>query len=180
MKTLPNHVIAIDPGTAQSGVCIVRTEDYRPMWCSKVKNESVYSEILFHLDEIGALAGAMNGNVQIVIERMQGNSMPVSSDVFLTCEWIGRFDILFRRRFDGPTAYVYRRDEYKELCANLYSHNDKGVRQSLVDRFAYGEPNYGKGTKKAPGWFYGFAADTWSAYAIAVTFIDILTEAVNG
>ena len=33
--------------------------------------------------------------------------------------------------------------------------------------------NYGKGTKKAPGWFYGFSGDMWQAYALGVTYIDL-------
>ena len=169
---MTDYVVAIDPGTTESGVCIVRAEDYRPLWCAKLENKSVKGQVLAHLEQLGCLAGAMDGRVRIVIERMQGNGLPVSSDVFLTCEWIGRFDVIFRRRFDLPTAYVFRRDEYRTLCSNIYSRNDKGIRQALVERFAYGETNYGKGTKKAPGWFYGFSADAWSAYAIAVTYID--------
>ena len=74
--------------------------------------------------------------------------------------------------FKGKTEYVFRRDEYKAICANIYTHNDKGIRQALVERFAYGQPNFGKGTKKAKGWFYGFSADSWSAYAIGCTYLD--------
>jgi hypothetical protein len=50
---------------------------------------------------------------------------------------------------------------------------DSNIRQSLVDRFAPGERNYGKGTKAKPGFFYGFAADAWQAYALGVTYLDI-------
>lgn len=32
--------------------------------------------------------------------------------------------------------------------------------------------NRGKGTKTAPGWFHGFAADVWQAYALGVYAID--------
>lgn len=167
------YVIAIDPGTTESGVCIVRTEDYKPLWCTKLKNEEVLRNVVRELSE----RKIYGSDFELVIERMQGNNMPVSSDVFLTCEWIGRFDYMFRGVNSHLTGYVIRREEYKALCANIYTHNDKGVRSSLIDRFAYGEPNYGKGTKKAPGWFYGFAADTWSAYAIAVTYIDREMEA---
>ena len=178
MKTLPNHVIAIDPGTEFSGVCLVRTEDFKPLFPAKLENKSLYPTVMRILRETGAAAGAME-MCQVVIERMY-NPMSAGSSVFLACEWIGRFDVLFHRVFDRPTAYVFRYNEYRALCGKEYPHNDKGIKSALVDRFAYGQSNYGKGTKKAPGWFYGFAADAWSAYAIAVTHIDILTEAVNG
>ena len=165
------YVIAIDPGTTQSGVCIVRAEDYKPMFCTKTDNKDVLGAILSHIYENDWTLD--NKDVRVVMERMQGNNMPVSSDVFLTCEWIGRFDVFLQTVFKGVTEYVFRRDEYKKICANIYTHNDKGVRSSLVDRFAYGEKNYGKGTKAAPGWFYGFSQDSWSAYAVAVTYLDM-------
>ena len=162
------YLIAIDPGTTQSGVCLVRTEDYKPLWCAKVNNSFLGFEINGVLNRLNILLV----QTQIVIERMQGNNMPVSSDVFLTCEWIGRFDVIFKRETAHDTDYVFRREEYKNLCSNIYSRNDSGIRSALVDRFAYGMENFGKGTKKKPGWFYGFGKDMWSAYAIAVTFLD--------
>ena len=171
------YLVAIDPGTEQSGVCIVRTEDYRPMWCAKLDNGKVLGEVLTMLYSFEQ--PPQTSDIGMVIERMQGNSFTVGSDVFLTCEWIGRFDVMFQTVFKGVTRYVFRRDEYKTLCGNLYSHNDKGVRQSLVDRFAYGEPNYGKGTKAAPGWFHGFAADAWQSYGIACTFLDVEAERLS-
>ena len=50
------------------------------------------------------------------------------------------------------------------------------IRQALVDRFAHGEPNYGKGTKARPGFFHGFSADVWQAYALAVYAADVLAR----
>jgi hypothetical protein len=63
-------------------------------------------------------------------------------------------------------------DEKKTICHNPRA-NDSTIRQALIDRFAYGVPNKGKGSKKDPGWFYGFHADVWSAYAVAVTYADM-------
>ena len=154
-----------------SGVCLILSSDMRPIWCAKVENEKLMGEVLTQIYD----NHLTHFNFRVVIERMQGNNMPVSSDVFETCEWIGRYTQLFLN-LNGVdfVEYVYRRDEYRALCANIYTHNDKGVRQALVDRFAYGQPNYGKGTKKEPGWFYGFSADSWSAYAVGVTYLDKL------
>lgn len=165
-----NHVLAIDPGTTMSGVCLVRSDDMRPLWSAKLKNHELYNAVIAAMSEHDVKGNGM----ECVIERMQGNNMPVSSDVFLTCEWIGRFDMMMRGLTGGVTRYVFRRDEYKALCANIYSHNDKGIRNALADRFAYGEKNYGKGTKDKPGWFYGFSADAWSAYSVAVTYFDMV------
>ena len=160
------YILAIDPGTTESGVCLVRSADYRPIWCAKLENHLIPGTITRDFPDI------KGSSIEVVIERMQGNSFTVGSDVFLTCEWIGRFDVWMRQITGAVTRYVYRRDEYKALCSNIYTHNDKGVRNALVDRFAYGKKNFGKGTKEEPGWFYGFSADSWSAYAIGVTYLD--------
>lgn len=167
-----SYVFAIDPGTSYSGICLVETESYKPLYVAKVKNSEV-AELVFHMLTNPWEYSIMNTNdIQLVIERMH-NPMSVDSNVFLTCEWIGRFDVLLSGAFECDSAFLFRFQEYKTLCANLYSRNDKGIKSALVDRFAYGVPNYGKGKKGAPGWFYGFSADVWSAYAIAVTYIDM-------
>ena len=160
------YVLAIDPGTKASGVCLVRRDDLKPLLHEKIEN----SELVQKMTD--ALLPYMSDHIQLVIERMH-NPMSADSNVFLTCEWIGRFDVALQQVFKGETAYLFRYQEYKNLCANIYSRNDKGIKSALVDRFAYGVRNYGKGTKDAPGWFYGFSADVWSAYAIAVTYIDM-------
>ena len=164
---MKRFIVAIDPGTRESGVCIVQTEDCRPLAFAKIVNEELPFWVLSNNPEKSSFS-----NMEAVIERMQGNSFTVGSDVFLTCEWIGRFDVELHNLGITERNYVLRRDEYKQICGREYSHNDKGVRNALVDRFAYGEKNYGKGTKKFPGWFHNFSADIWQAYAIAVTHIE--------
>ena len=164
---MKKYILGIDPGTKMSGICLVRSDDMRPLWYGKFENAFIRGEIVRQLAERG-IAGK---EVEVVIERMY-NPYSADSNVFLTCEWIGRFDVYMREITGNITRYTYRYEEYKCLCANIYPRNDKGVRSALVDRFAYGEPNYGKGTKASPGWFYKFSADTWSAYAIAVTHLE--------
>ncbi len=68
-------------------------------------------------------------------------------------------------------ASVFRKQIKMHLCGTAQA-KDSNIKQALVDRFTPGQKNYGKGTKKEPGWFHGFAADVWQAYALAVYYID--------
>ena len=162
-------IIAIDPGTKASGVVMVRSEDLKPFMAAKIENEKVTERVFEVLKSLFILPES----VDVVIEMIQGRfNQGFGSELLETAVWIGRF--MEQLNFDGRIPdRVLRMDEYKALCANVYTRNDKGVRDALVDRFAYGEQNYGKGTKKDPGWFYGFSADVWQAYAVAVTWSDI-------
>jgi hypothetical protein len=69
-------------------------------------------------------------------------------------------------------ADVIKRRDVKRLLHLPSNTNDAGIIQYLTHRFAPNEPNYGKGTKKNPSWFYGFRADIWQAYALGVAYID--------
>ena len=106
--------------------------------------------------------------------------MSVGVDVFQTCIWIGRFTQQAKNTIvsgmDVHVDYVTRKQEKMALCHSMKA-TDTTIRQALADRFAPGEKNFGKGTKKEPGFFYGFRADIWSAMAIAATYHDLkITE----
>ncbi|KHD34403.1 hypothetical protein NL50_17105, partial [Clostridium acetobutylicum] len=73
---------------------------------------------------------------------------------------------------DEYPTFIYRKDEKMNLCHSMKA-NDSTITQALCDRFAYGVRNHGKGTKKEPGWFYGFKKDIWQAYAVGVTYFDM-------
>ena len=101
----------------------------------------------------------------LVIEMIASYGMPVGKEVFDTCVWIGRF-IQQTDEIGKSYSYIYRKDEKMNIC-NSMKAKDSNIRQALIDRF--GEV----GTKKNPGWFYGFKADVWSAYAVGITYIDM-------
>ena len=167
---MKRYLVAIDPGTTESGVCILDTEDFRPLAFAKIPNENIPFWIIQNNPEKGCFI-----RVEAVIERMY-NPKSASSHVFLACEWIGRFDVELHNLGITSRSFIMRWEEYRHLCGKEYAHNDKGVRNALVDRFAYGQRNYGKGTVMEPGWFHGFSNDIWQAYAIGVAFIEKMKD----
>src|SRR5215207_722655 len=153
-------ILAIDPGCTESAFVFVG-EDCRPRLADKIPNR----EVLWLLDGGPATT--------LALEMVASYGMPVGAEVFETVYWVGRFAQRWAEGlFDRDEAQlVYRRDIKLHHCGSARA-NDANITQALVDRFAPGEPNRGKGTKAAPGWFYGFHSDLWQAYALAVYVYD--------
>lgn len=167
MSKIRPYIIAIDPGTSQSGVCIVHSWDYKPLHFVKIDNYRVMDWIDDKIKDLGIF---YEDETIAVIERMENHGAFVNSDVFITCEWIGIFKkTLWDRNVD--VDHVLRSQEKKAILGKV-SGTDTEIRHALADRFAYGVPNCGKGTKSEQGFFYGFGNDIWQAYAVAVTYLD--------
>ena len=148
-------ILAIDPGTHESAYCVVN-EKYEPKAFAKLPNEDLI-EIL----KIGTYK-----QEKLVIEMIASYGMPVGSEVFETCVWIGRF-----LQVAGGCNFIYRNEEKLNLCGSVKA-NDSKIRKALIDRFARFDKKNGKGRADKPDWFYGFRDDIWSAYAVAVTYMD--------
>lgn len=148
-------VLAIDPGNRKSAWCMIDGETLRPLFFDKEENQVVLTAVQ-HLSYDS-----------IVIERVASYGMAVGRDVFETCEWVGRFTQAAR----VPPDYVYRQEEKLHICGDSRA-KDTNIRRALIDRFAQHDMKNGKGTKKNPDWFYGFSADVWQAYAVAVTYVE--------
>jgi hypothetical protein len=148
-------LFAIDPGNVESAYCILDA-DYRPVQFGKVPNEELRS-IIFD-------AKCSYKELTFAIEMVASYGMAVGATVFDTCVWIGRFSEV--AEIGGANvAYVYRKDVKMCLCGQTKA-KDANIRQALIDRFGV------VGTKKEPGWFYGFKSDIWSAYAVGVAYLD--------
>ena len=163
---MARYIVAIDPGNEQSAYVLIGP-DLRPITGAKMANELMW----IHLMQAIFTTAATNGECQFVyaIEMIASYGMPVGVQVFDTCRWIGRLEERLKR---ANVTLIYRKDEKMTLC-NSMKANDASIKQALIDRFAPGEKNYGKGTKAKPGWFYGFRADMWAAYAVGITFHDM-------
>lgn len=149
-------VLAIDPGNKESAYCFIDAETLKPGQFAKVENGTLLS--IINLYSYHA----------IVIERVASYGMAVGRDVFETCEWVGRFT---QAALPLTADYIYRRDEKLHICGDSRA-KDANIRRALIDRFAQNDLKNGKGTKKDPDWFYGFAADCWAAYAAGITYIE--------
>jgi len=152
------RILGIDPGNTESAWCLIDADTREPLDYDKAPNRTTLNTLIdpaAHADHVA-------------IEMVASYGMAVGKDVFETCVWIGRMAETL-----DPVKLVYRRDIKLHLC-NSAKASDANVKQALVDRFASGVRNHGKGTKDAPGFFYGFKADVWQAYALAVYTADHL------
>jgi hypothetical protein len=154
------RLLAIDPGNTESAYAVVDMADRRPVDHGKMANERL----------LAAIHNWLGYHERAVIEMVASYGMAVGVEVFETCVWIGRYDEALRS-CGRPPELVKRLPVKLHLCHDSKA-KDSNIRQALVDRFAPGQPNHGKGTTKAPGWFHGFRADVWQSYALAVYAAD--------
>lgn len=147
-------IMAIDPANEQSAFCIINKENNEPIFFDKMYND----EMLMMLE---------NRHFDFMaIEMVASYGMAVGKTVFETCVWVGRFIQLAHSR-NIPYKFIYRKDVKMNLCGTMKA-KDSNIRQALIDRF--GEV----GTKNNQGFFYGFKADIWSAFAVGITYLDNL------
>lgn len=146
-------ILAIDPGSIESAY-VLMDEDYKPIDFAKIENWELLSRLQ---------CGYFANKPHLVIEMISSYGMPVGKEVFETCVWIGRYDMSFTL---SPSTLIYRKDVKMNLCGQAKA-KDGNIIQALKDRFG------DKGTKANPGWFYGFKADCWQAYALGVTYLDL-------
>lgn len=142
-------ILAIDPGTVQSGWCLYTGERVRDS--GVLPNPEILTMIW---------CGHHAPGVTLAIEMIASYGMPVGKEVFETCVWIGRFQEAWPDL--GKTRLVYRRDVKLHLCGSPRA-KDGNIRQALLDKLGP------VGTKKEPGPLYGVKSHAWAAVAVAVT-----------
>jgi len=160
-------ILAIDPGNTESGYALIDPITCQPVEAGKIPNEDLLDRLIMWLD------GGEGSIDNVAIEMIASYGMSVGQDIFETCVWIGRFQQVVESfgAFGMPCDLVYRKNVKLHHCHTIKA-KDSNITQALIDRFASGQPNRGKGTKADPGWFYGFKADIWQAFALAVYTAD--------
>ena len=159
------RILAIDPGNKKSAFCII-DETLRPLYFDILDNTELrqfIKDFNYQDDDYAA------------IEMVASYGMAVGKEVFDTCRWIGRFEEQLSRRLFHEPVLVYRMEEKMHICHSSKA-NDSTIRRALIDRFATHDLKAGRGTKRDKDWFYGFRADIWAAYAVALTFCETKLE----
>jgi hypothetical protein len=146
-------LIAIDPANIESAYCVMDTQ-YKPLEFGKIPNK----ELLYILQQ------PFSKDAVVAIEMIASYGMAVGKEVFETCLWIGRY-IQAAETAGGKVELIYRKDVKMNLCGSMRA-KDTNIRQALIDRFGI------VGTKGHQGFFYGFKADIWAAYAVGCTYLD--------
>lgn len=157
--TNAQRVLAIDPGTKQSGYCYFDCDAMRPIESGVLDNEQLRIK-LAHWKTTGR--GDFSDDC-CAIEMIQSHGMAVGREVFETCVWIGRFV----ECWPGCVlpVLIYRSTVKLHLCGSVRAR-DSNIWQALIDKV--GPP----GLKKTPGPTYGVKSHARQALAVAVTFSE--------
>lgn len=150
-------ILAIDPGTTQSGWCIFADDKVR--FSGVCQNQRMLQVVREAVRNISADT--------LAIEMVASYGMPVGKEVFETVRWIGRFQQAWR----DPEAVllVYRKDVKIHLCQSMKA-KDTHIWQALQDKLGP------VGNKASPGPLYGVKSHARSAVAVAVTAAHMLEQ----
>lgn len=162
MNMNEKQIFAIDPGPIQSAYCKIDADTYRPLVFDKVDNDLLKERLIDYLH---------NGGKTVVCEMVSCYGKGVGRSIFDTCITIGELNQIVKDVAGMKMTYINRPDVKKNICSQRKA-KDSDVLRALQSRFG------NKGTKQNPGFFYGFRADIWQAFALGVTYIDKL-EASN-
>ena len=152
---MSTNILAIDPGTSQSG------------WCVYDGQRVTTSGVTANTELLAMLQAEQGEPLRLAVEMIASYGMPVGREVFETCVWIGRFVQAWPGQ---PAELVYRKDVKMHLCGTPAA-KDPNVRQALIDLFpATGGGKVPQiGTKAQPGPLYGVSSHAWPALGVAIT-----------
>lgn len=161
------RILAIDPGTEQSGWVSLEREPHHPNYCIVERGIDKNED----LKELLVVSCAQH----LAIEMIASYGMPVGKSTFETCVWIGRFI----EAAQVPYTKCFRKDIKIHLCGSMKA-KDGNIRRALLDRYPKtgGGANPEIGTKGKKGPLYGFSSHMWSALAVGHYWLDVHQEVV--
>ena len=139
-------ILAIDPGTHESGYCLF------------ADGKVVTSGVMDNAD-LRKIVKDSNADL-LAIEKIVSYGSAVGQETFDTCVWIGRLMEAWGQPDD--VLLIPRRAVKRHVCGPG-KWGDPDVRKALI---ALVGP---QGTKAAKGPTYGVKSHAWSALAVAVT-----------
>lgn len=150
-------MIACDPGNTRSAICAFN--GVRVNWVKLMLNADLIKMIRSSGDSLK--------DQHVVIEMVASYGMIVGQEIFDTCRVIGQIQEA-AESMGAKVTLVFRKTVVAHICHSAKA-SDANIKQALKDRFGQ------KGTKAAPGIFYGVSgSDQWSAIAIATWGLDNL------
>jgi hypothetical protein len=154
-EVLLMRVLAVDPGTEQSGWVLWNSELQRIERFAIEANQAVRDVLRSLVPEAD----------ELVIEEFESFGMAVGKEVFRTVFWYGRFAERWEAA-SGRQAWLMPRRAVKIAHCGTSRGTDATVWQAIVDRF--GPP----GTSKQRGVLFGIKSHMRSALALAIAFAD--------
>ena len=140
------RILSLDPGTNQSGFCLLQ-------------GETVLESGVFDNPTMRVYLKATEADF-LAIEMIASYGMPVGKETFETVLWIGRFMEAWGN--DDQVQLIYRKDVKSFLCGSMKA-KDANIRQALIDKLGP------VGTAKNKGPLYGVKSHAWSALAVGIT-----------
>jgi hypothetical protein len=162
-------IVALDPGTTQTGWCKVDFAKRTPVIVAK--------GISPNGDVLAALrSGQLDGDT-VACEQIRSYGMAVGKEVYDTVEWCGRFrEAVYENWPEGtPWVYIPRLSVKLKLCGSPRA-KDTNVRQALLDLYPAtgGGKNPAVGTSTNPGPLFGVKSHMFAALGVAHTAYHVL------
>lgn len=150
-------IIAIDPGSLESGYVIVG-HDLTIHEFGVMENELLRKKLSLAVDY-----------KNLVIEMMSSYGMAIGKTSMDTLVWIGRF----MQTFPNDVTLITRAKIKQHLC-KFPTAKDKNIAIAVKDRFppTGGGSDPHKGIKSKPGPLYGLSSHMFSALAVAIAYIE--------
>ncbi len=152
-------ILAIDPGTTQSGMVLFESDGMKVLEAAVVDNEELIKRTTWADCDI------------VCIEHIKSYGMAVGDTTFTTVLWIGRF-VQYAISISLPHVLLYKKIDINPTICFSNKANDANIRQALLDMFPAtgGGKTPQIGTKSEPGPLFGVSSHAFSALAVAITY----------